>query len=145
MSSAVASASEVKPLELFRALSARLVGQAQVPVEFAAEYLDRIRALGSEADTTLGVLLAAFGEIVAAGGDVDAAIRERIFGEARLRQTARRIIILWYLGELVDESDKAIAGPPAHHFRGLMWEIIHAHPLGLSGGYFGYWKYPPEN
>jgi len=132
-------------LELFCTLSARLLGQSELPADLAAEYLDRIATLGPDPAAALEALLATFREIVAFGGEIDGAIHERVFGDARLRQSARRIIILWYLGELVDDADKAIEGPAEHHFRGLMWEMIHAHPLGLSGGYFGYWKYPPEN
>lgn len=143
--SLVAISPETNALKRFRALSVRLLGQNELPVDLAAEYLDRVRAVCPEPGAALFDLLETFGEIVASGGDVDAAIRERIFGDARLRQSARRIIILWYLGELVDDADKSIGGPPEHHFRGLMWEMIHAHPPGLSGGYFGYWKYPPEN
>lgn len=131
--------------EQFLALSAHLIGQTMLPPDLAPEYLRRIRGLGAAATAGLAELLETFRAIISSGEEIDAAIRERIFGDARVRTMARRIIILWYLGELVDDSDKAVPGHEKHHFRGLMWEMIHAHPLGLSGGYFGYWKYPPEN
>ena len=36
-------------------------------------------------------------------------------------------------------------GTPEEYFSGLAWKIIGAHPPGLSGGYFGHWRYRPDN
>jgi hypothetical protein len=36
-------------------------------------------------------------------------------------------------------------GTPEEYFSGLAWQIIGAHPPGLSGGYFGHWRYRPDN
>jgi hypothetical protein len=44
-----------------------------------------------------------------------------------------------------DTSTTLQFGSPEQYFRGMMWSVIRAHPPALSGGYFGYWRYPPEN
>lgn len=31
------------------------------------------------------------------------------------------------------------------YFEAAVWRVIQAHPPALSGGYFGYWHYPPED
>jgi hypothetical protein len=36
-------------------------------------------------------------------------------------------------------------GTQEEYFSGLAWLIIGAHVPGLSGGYFGHWRYRPEN
>lgn len=58
----------------------------------------------------------------------------------------RAIIKLWYCGEYVNLDAKVqLIHSPEAYYDGLMWATIQAHPVGLTGGYFGYWKYPPEN
>lgn len=131
-------------MDLFLSLSVHLIGLNSLPKYLAEQHLQRVQRQAPELWASIVELLAIFEEISLEGGDIDAGIRERIFGTP-LRASARRIIILWYLGELVNEKDETLQGLPEDNFRGLMWEMIHAHPLGLSGGYFGYWKYPPEN
>jgi hypothetical protein len=58
------------------------------------------------------------------------------------------IIKLWYLGVIAPISDpvKPLTknGYYFHH-EALIWKVASAHPAGLSGGYFGYWAYKPEN
>lgn len=56
----------------------------------------------------------------------------------------RNIIILWYTGEF-NKKDKTTILEAQDHYNALLWEVTHSHPPGLSGGYFGYWKYKPEN
>jgi hypothetical protein len=34
---------------------------------------------------------------------------------------------------------------PATYFGALLWPVIGAHPPGLSGGYFGHWRYLPDD
>jgi hypothetical protein len=36
-------------------------------------------------------------------------------------------------------------GTQEEYFSGLAWSILGAHVPGLSGGYFGHWRYRPEN
>jgi hypothetical protein len=128
-------------IERFLALSAALTGSDRLPREMAGDYLQRLAQ-----DELVNRLLTVFQRILAGGNDVNAAIRQQILMAPEFELLARQIIMLWYLGELIGPDDKPVLGAkPTHHFRGVMWEMIHAHPLALSGGYFGYWKYPPEN
>ena len=36
-------------------------------------------------------------------------------------------------------------GTQEEYFSGLAWSIVGAHVPGLSGGYFGHWRYRPDN
>jgi hypothetical protein len=36
-------------------------------------------------------------------------------------------------------------GTAEQYARGLVWKAIRAHPMALTGGYFGYWHYAPED
>lgn len=123
--------------ERFLRLSEALVGESPLDAALAGPYLERIQATAEGAD--LEALLDEYDAIVAAGGDVDAAITMRIMGHDELRRLARVIIVLWYLGEIGG------GGPAEHYFQGLFWKVVSAHPPGLSGGYFGHWAYPPDN
>jgi hypothetical protein len=77
-------------------------------------------------------------------------IGQRIMNDAGLGPLAQQIIVLWYTSALHTKDEKGndlwdFPEDPNQYFGGLVWSVIHAHPLGLSGGYFGHWKYPPEN
>jgi hypothetical protein len=128
-------------LNQFVALSEALTGEAPLDANLAGEYLQRVREAPEAA--ALPRLVGAFEQAVAAGGDTDAAIKERVLAEDDLRALVAVIVLLWYLGEI--HGSKPAGGHPEHYFRGLFWRIVHAHPPALSGGYSGYWAYPPEN
>ena len=36
-------------------------------------------------------------------------------------------------------------GTEEEYFSGLAWSAMGAHVPGLSGGYFGHWRYRPDN
>src|SRR5690349_13269070 len=107
-------------------------------------------------------LLDTFREIRKGGGDLEEGVRQQIINNETLSPVARQIIYLWYTSALLVRSvkpDMAVNletgrpdtgttlqfGSPEQYFRGLIWSVIRAHPPALSGGYFGYWRYPPEN
>jgi hypothetical protein len=127
-------------LSQFIGLSEALTGEAPLDERLAGEYLERLKQ-APEA-VALPQLVAAF-EQALAGEDSEAAITERVFGNDELRGLAGVIVLLWYLGEI--HGSKPAGGHPEHYFQGLFWKIVHAHPPALSGGYSGYWAYPPEN
>jgi hypothetical protein len=132
----------------FIALSCALTGTRELDRGVAAQYLERIS--NDKEGGKLGALLRVFGEIQAAGGDVDEAIRRRIMNDAEIGPLAQQIIVLWYTSALHSQDAKGnhlfdFPEDPNQYFSGLVWAAIRAHPLGLSGGYFGHWKYPPEN
>jgi Membrane bound FAD containing D-sorbitol dehydrogenase len=125
----------------FARISEVLTGAEHLDRTLAREYLTRLRA-APEAKA-LPELAAEFKRIFAATADIDAAIKERILGNDELRALCVVIVLLWYLGEI--HGATSAGGHPEHYFQGLFWPVIHAHPPALSGGYSGYWAYPPEN
>jgi D-sorbitol dehydrogenase-like protein len=76
--------------------------------------------------------------------------KQHILSDATLRPTICQIILLWYTSGMQDPSDPATPftihyGTQEEYFSGLGWQLIGAHVPGLSGGYFGHWRYRPEN
>lgn len=135
-------------LDDFISLSSILTGKADLDRRIAERYLSRISS--SEAGGKLEDLLGTFREIEAAGGEVAQEIDQRIMNDASLGPLAQQIIVLWYTSALHSKDAEGhdlwdFPDDPDEYFSGLVWSVIHAHPLGLSGGYFGHWKYPPEN
>jgi hypothetical protein len=132
----------------FIAMSSTLTGMRDLERGVAEQYLVRISK--DKEGGKLDELLKVFREIQAAGGDADEAIRQRIMNDAALGPLAQQIIVLWYTSALHSQDEKGkhlfdFPDDPNQYFSGLVWAAIRAHPLGLSGGYFGHWKYPPEN
>ena len=54
---------------------------------------------------------------------------------------ARDLLTYLYVGSF----DSATSVIPEDYFDSLIWRAALAHPKGLSGGYFGHWRYPPED
>ena len=54
---------------------------------------------------------------------------------------ARDLLTYLYVGSF----DSATYVIPEDYFDSLIWRAALAHPKGLSGGYFGHWRYPPED
>lgn len=84
----------------------------------------------------------------------DKPLEELIKSNVSYEMLAKGLVFLWYTSELIEwntlketETTKLlkIAGTQEEYYEGLIWKAIRAHPLGLSGGYFGHWKYEPEN
>lgn len=135
-------------LDDFIAMSCALTGARELDRRLAAKYLERIspEAAGGKLDELLKV----FRDIRAAGGDTTEAIRRRIMDDPAHGPLAQQIIVLWYTSALHTRDEKGnhrfdFPDDPDQYFSGLVWAAIRAHPLGLSGGYFGHWTYPPEN
>ena len=152
-------------LDDFIALSSVLIGERNPDRVLAQAYLDRLLAAPVAGDPMLKRLQALFNifrEICHGGGDIEEGVRQRIINDDAQSPLARQIIYLWYTSAFLVRSVKVDAeanletgkpdagttlqfGAPEEYFRGLMWSVIRAHPPALSGGYFGYWRYPPEN
>jgi hypothetical protein len=62
------------------------------------------------------------------------------------KKICQTIIRVWYHALLTKGADGFDwIAPSEIYYEALIWKAIKAHPLGLSGGYFGYWRYAPEN
>lgn len=57
------------------------------------------------------------------------------------RAVARDLLAYLYTGALQDMPEVVAED----YFESLIWRAALAHPPGLSGGYFGHWRYPPED
>ncbi|MBL0726111.1 hypothetical protein [Piscinibacter sp. HJYY11] len=125
----------------FRDLSRHLAG-VDAQADLAAPYLQRLRAelFGARIDE----LLELFARLRSTSTDLEMDIRQQIVESSDFGALAQQIILLWYTSAFAD-GDNWKFGPPEQYFRSHIWSVIGAHPPALSGGYFGYWKYPPEN
>jgi hypothetical protein len=128
-------------LPQFLELSRHLTGVEPLDEDLGAELLARVT--GGPLGATLPGLLAEFEAVRAGGGDIVDGISRRIMGVEALAALAQQITLLWYTSAF-EAGGGWQFGTPRQYFGALMWPIIGAHPPALSGGYFGYWKYPPE-
>lgn len=127
-------------LASFTRLSAALVDARDLPADLTQAYLARSQtALGEQLDA----LLLRFEAAVATGQDADSVIRDVLLKDASLGPAARLILIMWYTGGIQRGPDWDLTSPD-HFYRALVWDVVGAHPPTLSNGYFGHWKYPPE-
>ncbi len=139
---------QTDPLELtrFQQLSAALTGHD------VAQVLAR-RRLQQMAEAGYGPQIARMLELYPAIGEATdpvQAIQEQILQDPELGPAARALIVLWYIGAF-QKPDGTPAQPDLQfpdresYLEGLVWHTARAHPMGLSGGYFGYWHYAPED
>lgn len=135
-------------VEIFCEVSRVLTGVAEINTRLAAIYLDRIRQDPDAAKSLAAFLATAVTVIAAPMTQREELARVHLVDAPGLAPVTRRIIVLWYTGHLptaADPSKLADLKTPEEYFGALMWSVMGAHPPGLSGGYFGYWRYPPEN
>jgi hypothetical protein len=129
----------------FIALSRILTGVEQLDVKLGSQYLDRLSS--SPCEPFLRQTLERFRKLPVDATRADQ-VKQQILGDDNLLPTVCQIVLLWYTSAMRDNSDLPIAlryGTPEEYFSGLAWRIIGAHVPGLSGGYFGHWRYRPEN
>lgn len=132
-------------LQGFIALSSALTGEHTLDQDLALAYLERVRGTEPHGQH-LERLIQVFEEIQESGGGIDEQIEKKIMKDASLGPLARQIIFLWYTSALPSDDGKVWEfGSAQQYFAALMWASVHAHAPGLSGGYFGHWKYAPDN
>ena len=132
-------------LEQFLALSRILTGVGQLDSALASQYLDRL--VSTPFGPTVRLILERFTKFKADETRPDR-VKKEIVGDDTLRPAVCQIILLWYTSAFWDNGATPIAlryGTQDEYFSGLAWSLIGAHPPGLSGGYFGHWRYRPEN
>jgi hypothetical protein len=132
-------------LDDFLALSRVLTGVQTLDAGIAGQYLDRLNS--SPLQPGLTTILDRFRHIPPGPAAADQ-IKKKIVADDELRPVVSQIILLWYTSAMRDSESASLAlrfGTPEGYFSGLVWTIIGAHPPGLSGGYFGHWRYAPEN
>jgi Membrane bound FAD containing D-sorbitol dehydrogenase len=132
-------------LETFLALSRVLTGVEDLDIEFGRQYLDRLSS--SPFDPFLRQILDRFRDFTDKT-NVAGQVKQEILADPALRPTICQIILLWYTSAMWDNQSDPIAlryGTQEEYFSGLAWQIIGAHAPGVSGGYFGHWRYRPDN
>jgi hypothetical protein len=137
-------------LDDLMALSRVLTGVEDLDVTLGRQYLDRL--VSSPLQLQLSAMLERFREFKKDEKLVEQ-VKAKIVEVDSLRATVCQIILLWYTSTVqdnlgIDPPAPSLSfryGTPEEYFSGLVWKIIGAHPPGLSGGYFGHWRYRPDN
>ncbi|NNT71577.1 hypothetical protein HKT18_05030 [Flavobacterium sp. IMCC34852] len=132
-------------IELFLKLSFWLTDYPNLPKTIGEDYIKRLMDANGYKDNLEQLL-----EIVQESRDGNKFL-EKLSGDQK--NYCKGIAFLWYTSELINAqtlsgsvlSENRIGGTVEQYYSGLIWKVIRAHPPGLSGGYYGYWKYEPEN
>jgi hypothetical protein len=137
-------------LDDFMALSRVLTGVNELDDDLGRQYLNRLSS--GTFQPALRKALDQFRKL-RKGATLAQQVKDKIVAADDLRGIACQIVLLWYTSLVQDNLD--LQNPPAspsfsygtqrQYFSGLAWRVIGAHPPGLSGGYFGHWRYRPEN
>src|SRR5260370_5039728 len=135
-------------LDDFISISRILTGVDNLSSELGCQYLDRMNS--SPFNPFLSQILKRF-QGLRDKPDVVEQVKKQIVADDSLRPTVCQIILLWYTSTVQDNlgTNPPVApvmrfGTQEEYFSGLAWTIIGAHPPGLSGGYFGHWRYRPD-
>jgi hypothetical protein len=132
-----------KMLERFMELSGILTG-CELDVEQGRTHLDRL--LSTPLVPSIAEVLKRFEQLPKRSATE---VERKMVGDAAIRATLCQIVLLWYTSALREsQADAPLAlryGSEQDYFGGLVWRILGAHPPGLSGGYFGHWRYRPDN
>lgn len=133
----------------FLALSRILTGVDNLDADLGRQYLDRLNS--SPFNPLLSQILKQFHKLKGEP-DIVGQVKKQIVADDSLRPTVCQIILLWYTSTVQDNLGMQPPAAPVmrfgtqeEYFSGLAWTIIGAHPPGLSGGYFGHWRYAPDN
>ncbi len=127
-------------LNSFRMLSEVLCGETSLSHSLAEDYY---LILSSEIDCS--ALILAFETLLAQSDNdnIEAILKTQLAENITLREGAKKIIKLWYFGRAKNILEMR-SERHYYHYEALIWKTLHAHPPGLSGGYFGHWAYQPE-
>jgi Membrane bound FAD containing D-sorbitol dehydrogenase len=129
----------------FLALSRILTGVQNLDATLGRQYLDRLASTPFE--PALRQILERFRGLKDDDTRADQVKREIVANDL-LRPTVCQIILLWYTSAIPDNLTTPLVlryGTQEEYFSALGWRIMGAHVPGLSGGYFGHWRYPPDN
>ena len=127
---------------VFLHLSRVLTGKNTLELDLAEAYFERMQThLGPK----LHSLLTRFAELLDQGKDPIEVVAKEIFPNSAEGPSAKLILLLWYTGGVQVPPDNDWEMQSAdHYYRALVWEAIGAHAPTRSNGYFGHWKYPPQ-
>jgi len=133
------------PQDQFYHLSNLITGFDDLPLNISQGYYKKVSEAEGYKDHLTSILSLA----------QDCSTTEQLMSMLNDDQKAccKAIVFLWYAAELIsfasakttDLDKNRINAEAEEYYSGLIWRAIRAHPLALSGGYYGHWKYEPEN
>jgi len=131
-------------IESFLELSKILTGFTDLKQKPAEVYYE---ALSKNLNKDFALLLSEYEKTVRnKKGAPDELVKIHLWQNEKNKKLCQTIIRAWYNANLSKADDGFDFLAPADvYYEALMWKSAEAHPLGLSGGYFGYWRYAPEN
>ena len=132
-------------LKDFLALSRILTGVESLDETLGRAYLDRLRS--TPFDPYLRRMIVHF-RTLKRGPTLITQVKKELLADATFRSAICQIILLWYTSTMQESPNPPNAlryGMQEEYFSGLVWSTIGGHVPGVSGGYFGHWRYRPEN
>jgi hypothetical protein len=131
----------------FIELSVILTGYEKLNPRIAQLYYDKLSNVFGE---HFSKILETYHEAVKINvNDPELVVRTKIWSDHDMQVLSQEIIKLWYTARLTTTNFVTApvnwVAPQEAYFESLLWKTIEAHPPALSGGYFGYWRYAPEN
>ncbi|MFI5161380.1 MAG: sugar dehydrogenase complex small subunit [Sphingobacteriales bacterium] len=127
----------------FLKLSKILTGFNNLDAKIAEVYYQELHSLNG---SSLDLLLAAFdAKVRDQPGDPEALVRTNLWSDPTYKSVCQSIILAWYNASIAVGGNTVWVAPPELYFDALLWKAVEAHPPAISGGYFGYWRYAPEN
>lgn len=129
-------------LGLFSELSCILTGESAVAARSAQRHLKTLQfALGAD---EMNQILQVFRKLKAGHGDIVQAVKDKLVDDTALGPVVKKIIILWFTGQVTTSAGTPAPATQDDFFEALMWSAAGSHPPALSDGYFGHWRYPPD-
>ena len=128
--------------QIFRKLSMALCADTNLSASLSDEYFEILAP-----DVNFLPLLNAYSKILNTNpSDILIEIQNQLLTNSDYKLLIKEIIKLWYLGKTERKGINELKGKSYYfHYEALIWKVLHTHPAGLTGGYFGYWSYKPEN
>ena len=134
------SPTAAKAQRLFVTLSEILTG-GQISRRTAMRHLATLRAaLGSAA---IQALLKKF-QSLESSSDLVRGVAEEIVADPVFGPIVKAVTLLWFTGVVSAPNGVPAAATQEDYFEALMWSAVGAHPPAFSDGYFGHWRYPPD-
>lgn len=119
-----------------------LCAETELSTSLSDDYYDILSS-----DINFIPLLKAFEKVLnSTPSDLIIEIQNQLLTNTDYKLLIKEIIKLWYLGKTERKGINELKGKNHYfHNEALVWKVLHTHPTGLTGGYFGYWSYKPEN
>jgi hypothetical protein len=141
-SSETVHSNDVLRVPSFLSLSETVTAQVGLDPSIAFRHLSR---LSEVFETSLLESLLAVHDLFPVQ-DREQRLRDLLAESDKFALLVEAILVLWYTGGLLKAGRLDFPeGDPEPHFGALLWSSLGAHTPGSPGGYFGHWRYSPDN